>query len=145
MAQDLVRQVADELEIRNIIARLAQLADTGDPTEYGSLFTEDAIWEVRPNPGEPPQFPAVKGRAAVVAALLQRRADKLSGPGTHYYHNIGTTSVKVTGDTATARSNMFFLKNANTKPEISMLRIYNDQYVRTKDGWKLAVRYIDPS
>jgi hypothetical protein len=143
---DLVRKVADELEIRNLIAKLAILVDGSDDlTAYASYFAEDAHWEVRPEPGKPSQFPVVKGRANVISAALQRRKAGLSGPGTHAYHNLVTTSVDVEGDRASASSYLIFLKNADSKPVIDTFRIYKDQFVRTSQGWKLSVRHIEPA
>ena len=48
--ENLLRRVADELDIRSIVARLAQYADDGDLDDYVDLFTEDAHWAM---PGAP--------------------------------------------------------------------------------------------
>jgi ketosteroid isomerase-like protein len=140
-----LRKTLDEVEIRNVIASIAMLADDGDLNEYGTFFAEDAHWEMRTEPGKPPMFPPVKGRAAVMEAGRQRRADGIAGPGTHTYHAIQTTMVKVTGDTATARSYLVFYKNAHVVPEAALMKVYRDEFRRTADGWKLAVRLIDPA
>jgi uncharacterized protein (TIGR02246 family) len=58
-SDDMIARVLDELEIRNLIARVAQLADYGDVEEYASLFTEDGSWEF---PGGPRH-----GRAGILA------------------------------------------------------------------------------
>jgi hypothetical protein len=142
---ELVRKVADELEIRNIIAKLAILVDRSDDlTEYASYFAEDVHWEVRPEPGKPSQFPIVRGRANVIPGAMERRHAGLSGPGTHAYHNIVTSSVDVLGDRASATSYLIFLKKADTKPVVDLFKIYKDQFVRTSQGWKLSVRHIEP-
>jgi hypothetical protein len=143
---DSVRKVADELEIRNILARLAILVDGSDDLmEYSSYFAEDVHWEVRPEPGKPSQFPVVKGRTNMIPAAMQRRKAGLSGPGTHAYHNLVTSSVDVQGDRASATSYLLFLKNADSKPVIDTFRIYKDQFVHTPQGWKLSVRHIEPA
>jgi len=36
--------------IRTVLARIAQLADTGDLDEYVTLFTDDAVWAMPDNP-----------------------------------------------------------------------------------------------
>ena len=41
---DIERCVA-ESQIRNLIGRLAHLADGNDLDEYISVFTDDAVWE----------------------------------------------------------------------------------------------------
>ena len=144
MTDDLLQRVADELEIRNLIYRLAMLADDGDLDEYVSLFTADGLWERRlPGAGSPPTAP-IRGRDNLLAAARQRRADGVQGPGTHMYHCIVGTAVKLQGDAATARSYLTYLKNANDKPEVALLAIYSDEFVRTSEGWRLAARHIDP-
>jgi len=140
-----LRKTLDEVEIRNVIASIAILADDGDLDEYGALFTEDTHWEMLPDAGKPPMFPAVKGRTAVVEGGRKRRAEGIAGPGTHTYHSIQTTMVRVTGDTASACSYLVFYKNANVVPEVALMKIYKDEFRRTPQGWKLAVRMIHPA
>jgi hypothetical protein len=141
----LLRRVADELDIRNIISSLALLGDTGDLKEYENLFADDIHWEMTTSDGSAPLFPPVKGRKAIVAASQKRRDDKISGPGTHHYHLVDTTAVKLDGDKASAKTYLIFLKNADTKPHVGLFKIYRDEFVRTPDGWKLSARYIDPA
>jgi len=54
MSIDTDTRIADELAIRNTIARVAHLADMGlDPDEYVENFTEEADWLM---PGAPRSF-----------------------------------------------------------------------------------------
>lgn len=39
------RELEDERQIRNLVARLGHLADYGDLDEYMTLFTDDAVRE----------------------------------------------------------------------------------------------------
>ena len=81
MADDaLTRRVADELEIRNLVAKLAHLADEGDLDEYLQLFAEDAVWDGGAELG------SVKGHPELLAAAKERRASGRSGPGTNSRH-----------------------------------------------------------
>lgn len=143
MNDDLLRRTADELEIRNVIFRLAMLGDAGDLNEYASLFTEDGVWEVRFTPAPGQKFEPLRGRASILAAAKQRRANGTQGPGTHMYHLILTTSVSLAGDSANARSYLAFLNAAQAKPEIALFTIYSDEFRRTAEGWRLAARYIN--
>ena len=136
-----LQKVADELEIRNIIGRLAQLADGGDPDEYVSLFTADGIWEMKPSPGNA-GFPARTGRADIKAGVLERRANKVQGPGTHTMHVLTTTVVTLNGDKARVTSYMTFLKDTSSNPQVAIAAFYEDQFVREKDGWRIARRTI---
>jgi hypothetical protein len=145
-ADDRAGRTADELEIRNVIAQLALLTDTGSVEDYVALFTEDAHWEVRDVPGSSaPSFAPVDGRANILAAAKKRRAEGLAGPGSHNYHVLSPPVVTLKGDTATAISYLIFFKNATTKPESTLFRIYKDNFRRTPQGWKLAARYIEPA
>jgi 3-phenylpropionate/cinnamic acid dioxygenase small subunit len=141
MSDDL-RKVLDEMEIRNLIGRLAQLADTGDLDEYASLFTEDAHWELKAKPGDKAPFAPIRGRANILAGAHARRATGGQGPGSHTRHVLGSTVVKLDGDSALATSNLIFYKNTDTKPEIAVMTFYNDQFKRTPHGWKLASRIM---
>lgn len=144
MANDaLVRKLLDETEIRNIIARLAHLADDGDLGDYIALFTEDGVWEMKGS-GPLAPFPAKRGRADIRAGAEDRRRSGVQGPGTHTLHVITTTAVTLAGDRASARSYIMLLTNTHTKAELGFCGIYNDEFVRTPDGWRLASRVISP-
>lgn len=142
---DLLRRVADELEIRNVIARLAMLADDGDVHEYAALFTEDAHWELHVRAGSAGRTVVVRGRAELVAAALERRRSRISGPGSNTRHAVLSTAVAVGGDSASARSYYAFYRNTDTVPEVAGFGIYTDTFRRTGDGWQLGSRRIDPA
>ena len=130
----------DELKIRNLVSHLAVQADGDDIEQYISLFTEDAEWAMT----SPTRNVRVVGHADIKAAALQRRADGAQGAGSHTRHAITTLAVEVDGDLATGRCYMLVLKNANATPILSGMVVYDDQYRRTDDGWKLASRKISP-
>jgi hypothetical protein len=138
-----MERTIDELEIRNVIARVAMATDLGDLHEYASLFTSDAHLEMRAEPGKPQVVPPTKGRDAILAGGQKRRADGMTGPGSHVAHAIQASAVTVSGASATARTYVVIYKNTDTRPEPLSLRVYNDELVRTPEGWKIAARYID--
>jgi hypothetical protein len=140
----ITRRVADELEIRNIIARIALTTDLGDLDEYASFFADDAHFEMRVEAGQTPLVPPTKGRAGIVAGSKKRRADGVSGPGCHMAHCLQTSTVAVTGDTAKAQTYVIVYKNTDKVPEPVAMKIYRDDYIRTAEGWKLSCRFIDP-
>lgn len=132
--QQLDRLVA-EAEIRNVVARLAHLADDGDLAEYLDLFTEDATWESATD--------RRAGREDLLAGARQRRADGIQGPGSDTRHVNTTLWVRIDGpDTATAESYFLFLADASTAPRVRLTGRYEDTFRRTPDGWKLASRRI---
>jgi hypothetical protein len=134
--EDRIRRMADEVEIRNVIAKLAIHADDGNTEAFLSALAEDVHWENRANPERPP----IMGRAGF-RAVMKGRAGAVMGP--HSVHSVPTSAITVNGDNAAAKSYLFFYQDVRAKAEPGC-KIYNDQFVRTPDGWKLSVRYIDP-
>ena len=130
------QRIADDLAIRNTIARIAHLSDHGDDLAvYLECFTEDAEWN----------FPigARKGHADILAGAIDRRASGTTGPGSNARHILSTIDVRADGgDTATSDSYFVFLVETNVAPRIFNCGHYADTWVRTSKGWKLRVRDI---
>jgi 3-phenylpropionate/cinnamic acid dioxygenase small subunit len=133
-----VQQVADELEIRNLVADLAHMADMASEEElsqYIGRFTEDACWEMQGN--------ELRGRDDILAAARQRRASGTQGPGTNSRHVITTQSVRLdAGDAATGEAYFLFVGDTTTTPHLNAIGHYRDRFQRTPEGWKLAHRTI---
>jgi 3-phenylpropionate/cinnamic acid dioxygenase small subunit len=130
-----IRRVADELEIRNLVARLAQLADMGDLDDYVDAFTEKAEWEMPGNPRH--------GRADIRAGAEERRATGSVGPASNTRHAVSTIAVSADGgDEATAESYFQFWVETTTEPKVALMGHYHDTFQRTANGWKLARRQI---
>ncbi len=126
--------MSDELAVRNLVARLAMLADEGDLGDYVELFAEDARWDM---PGG-----ELEGRESLLAGAIERRAAGTVGPGSNTRHVITTQSVAVDGDEAVSDAYWQFWVNTATEPSIALFGTYHDQLVRTEGGWKLAHRVI---
>jgi hypothetical protein len=138
--------VGDELAIRNLVARLAHMADMGDlESEYLPLFTDDATWEF-PGGVDAAHPAKVTGHAEILADRLQRRGDGFQGPGTNTRHVNTTLLVRVDGsDTAEAESYWLFIGDTNTgAPKLRGIGHYHDTFRRTPDGWKMSYRRISP-
>jgi 3-phenylpropionate/cinnamic acid dioxygenase small subunit len=131
----LLARVAAEIEIRNLIARIAQLADHGELDEYVSLFSEDASWEF---PGAPRH-----GRVDILAGAQERRSQGVTGPGSATRHVITTLAVQVADAvTATADSYWLFWRDTTTTPVLFNMGHYHDT-VRLVDGqWRITRRVI---
>ncbi|MGW1029100.1 nuclear transport factor 2 family protein [Streptomyces sp. NPDC002577] len=134
---DRVGAVADELAIRNVIARIAHYSDAGELDDYGALFAEDARWEM-------PGVPVKRSRDEIVAAGAERRAAGTTGPGSATRHLVGTTAVTVRGDTAVADSYFQFYGDTGGTPVLQQMGAYRDCFRRTPDGWQLTERLITP-
>jgi len=137
VSNDLDRLVA-ERDIRNLIARLAHLADDGDIDEYLDMWTEDSSW----SGPDGIQHTGREGRRARVEA---HRADGTQGPGTHARHLNTTLWVTFDDDDhARAESYYLYLRDATTEPQLKLTGRYYDQFRRTPDGWKYSGRTIVP-
>jgi uncharacterized protein (TIGR02246 family) len=132
---DTIARLLAELEIRNVIARLAHLADHGDLEEYAGLFTTDAAWEY---PGGPR-----RGRADILAGARERRSQKVTGPGSATRHLITTLAVQVhDATTATADSYFQFWRATAAAPTLLNMGHYHDVLRREEGAWRIERREI---
>ena len=92
-----LREVQAELEIRNLLSRLAHLVDDGELGEYVDQFTEDATWGGG-------RHPIRRGHAEIREYARSRRELGHMGPGTDSRHVVTTSWIEVEGDRATGRS-----------------------------------------
>src|SRR6266852_4449358 len=101
MADALLSKMIDEAAIRNLVARLAHLADLAPDltAEYYSLWTEEGVYDVREpigwKPGDPSQAKVVRGHAELKRDRDMLRSTGFQGPGTDVWHANTTLSVKV--------------------------------------------------
>ena len=132
-----------DAEIRTVLARIAQLADTGDLDEYLTLFTDDAVWAMPDNPTLGMPASEKRGIADIRAGAEERRAGGVQGPGTNTRHVLTTTAVFVeSDDRATARSYFQFYGSTTSQPVLRNMGQYDDVLVRGAHGWQLAHRTI---
>lgn len=136
--QTIWRGDSDELAIRNLIAKIAHLADDGDLDEYMSCFADDAVWG---GGGQPMR----EGSKAILYGAQDRRAKGLSGPGTYSRHVIATTWIEMDGGAALARSVFHFYININTEPKLVALGVYKDTFTKLDGKWLLQRRELEGS
>ena len=132
-----LQQLADELEIRNLVSTLAHMADMAPEDQldgYVALFTDDARWEM---PGSLRQ-----GRDDILAGALDRRENGIQGPGTNTRHVITTHAVRVDGEAATGNAYFMLVADTLSSPQVRGIGHYEDRYRRTPEGWKLDQRTI---
>ncbi len=137
-----VARVADELEIRNVLARIAQLSDSGDVDTYVTLFTEDALWEMSESPRAGLAASSQRGRDAIGDGARARLRSRADSPGVQSLHFIATTAVALDGDRATVDSYFQFLLCRPADVKLQNAGRYQDIVQRTDEGWKLAHRVI---
>jgi hypothetical protein len=142
-----IQRLIDELQIRNLVARLSHLADSGtdeEMDEYLLTYTPDGVWA--------PIVPGVadssalerRGRDDILVGVNERRVAKLQGPGSHSKHFITTLLVTFeSDDVALSRSNFLVFNETNVRPPVLFSAgEYRDRFVRGSDGWNLARREI---
>jgi hypothetical protein len=135
----------DELQIRNIIARLAHAADMAGEdqldTAYVPLFTEDAVWEALPGALGPSAI-RNEGIAAIRAAAVDRRRAGTSGPAAGSMHLVTTTALAIAGDEASGLSCFMVIGGADRA--ITAAARYEDRFRRVDGQWRLAHRTVRP-
>lgn len=135
-------RIADELDIRLLVADLAFQADAGDLDDYLALFTEDAVWEVPANAASGVPAAHCAGRKEIQASVAGRRALGVQGPGTGAMHHITTQYIEVSGDEASGHIYYLFVAMVEGRPAVRTVGQYRDRYRRTADGWKLSHRTV---
>jgi 3-phenylpropionate/cinnamic acid dioxygenase small subunit len=132
-----------DAEIRSLLARIAQLADSGELDEYIGQFTDDAVWAMPANPLMGMDASTRRGHEEILSGVRERRGGGVQGPGTNTRHVITTTAVQVQDDShATARSYYLFFGDTNTTPTLRTMGQYDDVFVQGERGWQLAHRTI---
>ena len=125
-----LQTMIDTVAIQNLIGQYISAASAGNIELVGATYAEDGVWSV-------PAFPmTVTGRANIVAKISE-----LLEPMEYLVQLGAPAAITVTGDTATASSSMregCKFKGKDVAAEI--LGVYNDELVRTREGWKFKSR-----
>jgi hypothetical protein len=128
----------DDLAIRNLVARLAVMADTvpiDQLDEYLACYTDDGVWE---SPTE-----VRRGIAEVRLGAEERRRSGAQGPGTHGRHVISTQAVWGDGpDRAVSESYFMAVGDTLGTPTPRVVGYYRDELARTPTGWRIAHRHV---
>jgi ketosteroid isomerase-like protein len=126
-------QIQEDIqEIMQLKAAYCNAADggwdrpIGDFDTMASLYTEDGVWDGG-------KWGRLEGREAIREWFKETR-EHFSGA----FHFIGNPVIKVNGDTATGEWHIFAAVNYNNKA-FFLGNIYNDEFVRTPEGWKFKL------
>lgn len=139
---DRLQRIEDRLDVARLIARIAHLADDGEVAAYLDCFTADAAWELTSATGLALTEQVRRGRADLEAGVHERRASGMQGPGSRTKHDVSSIAVAVDGDRASATSYFRYYVDADRTPTLSAMGRYDDEFVRTPGGWRLARRVI---
>ena len=128
-----LQQIQDRLEIQDLLVRYARAIDTKDYELLDTCFTPDAHVDYTSSGG-------TKGKYPEVRAWLE----KALAPFAAMMHAIGNTSLELHGDRASGRTYvtnpMGFPKDDGSLHVFTVYAHYVDEFVRTKDGWRISQR-----
>ena len=133
----------DKIEIAEMQSRYMFALDWYDGEVYASLFTDDAVIEW---PGGRADGREAIGNACVRVGAYFGRLAAADAPkkAPHLRHFVTNTVVDIQGDQARARSYWFDLDNDNKPrwPYLVAYGYYEDDLIRTADGWRYTHRKI---
>lgn len=131
-----IEEMADRIEIEDLLTRYATAVDTRDWDLYKTVFTSDAFIDYTSSGG-------IRGTLDDVAKWM---ADALS-MFSMSQHLVANRAIRIEGDTATSRS-YFYNPMATTRPDGSQELMfvggyYRDRLRRTAEGWRIVERILD--
>lgn len=133
MTSTMVQQIADRLEIDDLLTRYATAVDNKNWDLYASCFTPDASIDYTSSGG-------IKGTVAEVKAWLAQIMPTF--PMTQ--HLVVNRVITISGDTASCRSCLFNPMGLPDDTNGLLLFFeggyYSDKLVRTADGWRICER-----
>lgn len=128
-----LQEISDRLEIQQLMVDYSSAIDQRDYDRLDDVFTPDAFIDYRAMGGIYGPYPEVKAWLKPALAVFP-----------HYHHMVGNMSIKVNGDTATARTicfNPMEAKLPDGRTQVMFLGLwYVDKFVRTPKGWRISER-----
>ena len=123
----------DRQDISDLLVRYATGIDRRDWPLFRTAFTDDCELDY----GE---IGAWKGVDAVTDFM--QAAHALAG---HTLHRLSNLAITVDGDTATARTYIDgLIMMGDNQSGVNAIGFYDDEIVRTSDGWRIARRRFTP-
>ncbi len=124
---------ADTQDITEVLVRYATGIDRRDWDLFRTCFTDDVLAEYE-------GIETWHGVDAITAFM-----DEAHATMGHTLHRLSNLAVTVDGDTATARSYVdAVLMDAGGERGHNTVGFYDDELVRTADGWRIAHRRFTP-
>lgn len=122
-------------EIEALYSRYNHGSDFRDDELFLSAFSEDAVI-VRADGSK------VEGMAALRASRPEREEGE-AGSSSGRRHRTGSYLITPTADGAKGRA-YYILMDVTTRPPTMLLSgVYEDEFVRTPDGWRIKHRFIN--
>lgn len=123
----------DRQDIADVLIRYATGIDRRDWPLFRTVFTDDCELDY----GE---IGTWRGADEVTGFM-----DRAHAPAGHTLHRITNVATTVDGDTARARAYIDgLIMSADNSSGVSAVGFYDDELVRTADGWRIARRRFTP-
>ncbi|HLU91844.1 MAG TPA: nuclear transport factor 2 family protein [Pedomonas sp.] len=132
-----LQELSDRAEIQDLIVRYAHAIDDQNWDALDAVFTPDAIIDYTEVGGPRGPYPEIK---QYLAETLPRFSP--------YQHLSTTTRLEIDGDKARARTILFNPMTIEHEGQRQMFFVglwYNDELVRTGEGWRIAHRREEKS
>jgi hypothetical protein len=130
------QEISDRLELQQLLVDYSEAIDRRRFDDLDAIFTPDAYIDYRAMGGIDGHYPQIK---AWLAEVLPNFAA--------YAHMLGLPSIRISGDTATARTfcfNPMVLSGHGSNPEKTTTMLlglwYDDEFIRTTAGWRMSRR-----
>ena len=123
-----MNQTADELAIRNLVARYADAVNRYDAETWGATWAEDAEWNLRPGESRTGRRAIMEFWNAIMATL--EFAIMIPGSG----------QVSIHGDQASGRWYMLEIVEEKHGRGSHITGVYNDHYRKINGQWHIQSR-----
>ena len=128
-----LRRMSDEIAINRVLAAYSHAVMRLDPQRAAAVYTEDGVLSAFNGPD-------IVGRAAIEAAFVANFT-----PVRFLIQNCGASVIEVDGDQARVSSSVSEMLQMKGKDQLSCcFGNYDDELVRTADGWRFARRRFNP-
>ena len=124
-------EVSDRFEIQQLLIDYSTAIDQRRFDDLDRVFTPNAYIDYRATGGTDGHYPEVKAWLAEVLPNFPA-----------YSHMLGNFDVRIDGDIASSRTICFnpIVLNAEAKQVLFIEIWYEDEFVRTADGWRMSRR-----
>ena len=137
MDEDELRILADKMAIQDTITRYAHAVDTQNFDLLDQVFTRDADLDYL-------QFGGVQGDRRFIKKWLSESRQMVN----YWHHLLSNMVVRIEGDKASARTDVHAvlgLPEENGQTVVMHVgAYYDDELVRTPEGWRICARVFVP-
>ncbi len=128
----------DRLEIIDLVGRWSHAADGGERTALDRVMTKDAVLEIAERDRAPQRF---EGPDAIWKHLGSGNARDRE-----IRRHVRNTVIVDEGDERATAKSYYLVSAGDRPPKLALLAtgLYTDTVVRTKAGWRISHRKIEP-